>query len=331
MEARQLILKQIPIRHRTIRVLRSGVTLVIAVLVSALGTFAAETVQKAPPGTGQKAPPIAAAAATKIAPAVKIEALNLTVTPAQPKAGDPVTVKFTVRNAGPGAAAKVPWSIHLYTGNRTLAQGEQLNVAAGATFEVTAPWTPTAGNQRLQGYVDPTGKTLKNTAPPTAQVKELTVAVAPAATSQKATDAPAPKLVQQVLNYQKAKAAGARFSHGIDSGSLCNDLGQVVSSRPDMSVVFWARCGGPGGRATPEAFTGFQLKNGWKIFSVLEPVESQKAGSSDWQWIQRPSEGSSETSMKMRVWADPNSVITVQVKVVIAGPEGTDPYVASVR
>ena len=56
-----------------------------------------------------------------------------------------------------------------------------------------------------------------------------------------------------------------------------------------------------------------------------------QTGSADWQWIQRPSEGSSATTMKMRVWADLGGNIAVTVKVVIAGPEGTDPYVASVR
>ena len=318
MEARQLILKQIPIRHRTIRVLRSGVTLVIAVLVSALGTFAAETVQKAPPGTGQKAPPIAAAAATKIAPAVKIEALNLTVTPAQPKAGDAVTVKFTVKNTGAGTVAKVPWSIHLYTGNRTLGQGEQLNVAAGATFEVTAPWTPTAGAQRLQGYVDPSGKTLKNTAPVAAQVKELTLNVSPVEKETK------------ILDVNEAVLAGARLDHGIESGGSCDYLG-AFDSKPmtfgawsQSTVMFAAYNCVVGAKATPQAFLNFRLKNGWVVKDYRAMYKEQ--GNGGFSLLTPPVIGSNNPYMKAHVWANPLGKVLLVLHVTIEGPKGTNPY-----
>jgi hypothetical protein len=109
-------------------------------------------------------------------PPVKLEVTGLSIIPAQPEPGQPVTVKLTIKNAGAGSVVKVPWSIHYATGNQTLASGEQQNVTAGSSFEATVTWTAKAGAQKLQGYVDPKG-TLKNTAPSASQVTDLNITV----------------------------------------------------------------------------------------------------------------------------------------------------------
>ena len=336
MAARQLILRQIPISHRTIGLFRSGVTVAIAVLVSATGAFAAGTTQKAPPvtatpsGAVQKAPSgTTAAPATKIAPASKIEAQNLTVTPAQPKAGDPVTVKFTVKNTGPGTVAKVPWSIHLYTGNRTLGQGEQLNVAAGATFEVTAPWTPAAGSQRLQGYVDPNGKTLKNTATVAAQVKELTLNVAQVSAATQASSPPVEK-ERKILDVSEAKLAGARFDHGIESGGDCRSIGafdpKTEYAQPQGTVTFKAgNCLLTGGKATPQAFLDFTLKNGW-VVKDYRPVYNNVQYNGECKLLTPPAIGSNNPYMKAHVWVNATGNVALTLQVTIEGPKGTNPY-----
>ncbi len=113
------------------------------------------------------------------APPIKVEAVALSASPSLPRSGQATTVKLTIRNTGTGVVARIPWAIHHYTGNKTLKQGEKTNLAPGESFEATANWIPSAGTQVLQGYVDPTGKTFKNTAPPSAQVKTLNVNVLP--------------------------------------------------------------------------------------------------------------------------------------------------------
>ncbi|HUP93073.1 MAG TPA: CARDB domain-containing protein [Solimonas sp.] len=131
------------------------------------------------PATAQTAPPSTGTYSYQTAPAIYVEITNLIVSPAAPSAGQPTAVKLAIRNAGKGTVAKVPWTIHGYTSNQTLGQGEILNLAPGALVEVSANWNPPPGSQTLQGYVDPTGKTFNNTAPASAKFRQLVVDVAP--------------------------------------------------------------------------------------------------------------------------------------------------------
>lgn len=110
-------------------------------------------------------------------PPANVEITAFSVSPVPIRSGQPTTAKLTIRNAGTGTVARVPWAIHLYTGNQTLGQGEQANVAPGASFDVTANWIPAPGNQILQGYVDPQGVALRNTAPVGAHIRQLSVNV----------------------------------------------------------------------------------------------------------------------------------------------------------
>jgi hypothetical protein len=248
-----------------------------------------------------------------------------------------VTITFTVKNTGAGAVARVPWAINLITGanqGQTLAQGEQTSVGPGATFTVTAQWTATAGQRVVQGYVDPSGTTFKNTAPVSAQIKELTLSVAQAsAATQGSGSSP---LVTQLIDYQKAKMGGARFSDGPEGFSTCT-IGQADwSSSPGIAggdiastgtgVLLRIICDGlsTGGRGNPEAFASFTLKNGWKVKSV-EMAELVKR-SGDWGWDTRPAVGSNNPYMKMHMWATTGGQVSLNVKIWIEGPQGTNPY-----
>lgn len=142
----------------------------------------------------------------------------------------------------------------------------------------------------------------------------------------------APQLETQALDYQKAKNAGAQFSNGVEGAQGgCLDVGQFNSvswvNDHTAGVVFMADCTliPNGVRATPEAFTGFRLKNGWKVkdYSIGENVHG---GNSDWQWRQAPAKGTDDPSMKMHIWASANGKVKVQAKVTIEGPAGTNPY-----
>jgi hypothetical protein len=106
-------------------------------------------------------------------PPIKVEAVALSVSPEFPKDGDTVTVTFTIKNTGAGTVAKVPWAIHNATGNQQLASGSLQNLTPGQSVQLPpATWTAKPGNQMLQGYVDPTGKELANTAPVARQILE---------------------------------------------------------------------------------------------------------------------------------------------------------------
>lgn len=146
-----------------------------AVEQSGARAYPAGVVQKQP--IKQQVP--TSVAGREQAPPIKVEAVSLSASPSLPRSGQATTVRFTIRNTGAAAVARVPWAIHHYTGNKTLRQGEKTNLAPGESFEATANWLPSAGTQVLQGYVDPTGKTFRNTAPPSAQVKSLNVNVLP--------------------------------------------------------------------------------------------------------------------------------------------------------
>ena len=133
-----------------------------------------QTQKKAPGGTFKGGE----GGAIKGDPPVKVEITNFSISPAQPTAGDSVTVTLTIKNTGTGAVAKVPWSIHRATGNQTLASTPDITgLQPGQSVTKTATWQAQAGQQVLQGYVDPTGKALKNTAPVTSQIRELTLNV----------------------------------------------------------------------------------------------------------------------------------------------------------
>lgn len=313
-----------------------GVMSIAAVLECFASTSVWAQLTQAPrtPAMEQKQQQRPSSSIVPVALPTVVEAQSLTISPVNPKPGDQVTAKFTIKNSGIGTVANVPWFINVYGPQSPVeARGEHASLRPGGSFNVTATWTATVGLTSVEAYV---GRALNSSA--AVQSKQMDVSVAGAAASQNAAAAGAPRLVRQVLNYQKAKAAGARFSHGVDGVGGCAEIGQYDRGGTSASVQFIATgCINFGGRATPEAFTDFQLKNGWKIaggagaITVTVGDRSERLAAADWQWAQRPNEGGVDTAMKMRIWSEAPGGIAVWVTVMIEGPEGTDPYVASAR
>jgi len=300
-----------------------GIGIVFA--ASAVTAWASGTMQKAPSGQMQQKAPAQTGKTIQTAPPIKMEAQSLTVTPAQPQAGQQVTVKFTVKNTGTGTVAKVPWSIHLATDNQTLGQGEKMNLGPGESFEVTAQWTPSAGQKLLQGYVDPTGQALKNTAPVSAQIKELSVTVAAAASAS--TPGTPVETETRVLEHLKAKNAGANFTANAVGATPCtieNRGGRNVTFTEEVELILGCQLL-PGGRADFEVYSNFRLKNGWKVERV--DVRKQSGGTADWSWVSSaPAVGSDNPYAKFHLWSNPNGYVYVLPKITIKGPKNTDPY-----
>ncbi len=99
---------------------------------------------------------------------------------------------------------------------------------------------------------------------------------------QAAAPGSAPQMETQLLDYDKAKRSGAQFANGGEGPTLCdgrtqmdvNDSNYLAAAgyfqKPPSGVFFQMDCehsAGTGGRATPEAFTNFHLKHGWKVKS----------------------------------------------------------------
>jgi hypothetical protein len=166
----------------------------------------------------------------------------------------------------------------------------------------------------------------------------------------------------QDLDYQMAGRSGATFVDGAPLPGTCARLGQGDAKRAltygmgQPGVLFVADCPsygsflfqllGTGGKADPEAFRGFTLKNGWKVDSVtlqfrtnrenpndlhatLEEAQSGEEGSQKVEGFHLstpPVVGSDNPFTGAHIWVIVGGFLAVYQRVVIKGPAGTDPY-----
>lgn len=275
--------------------------------------------------------PVTASLPGRCAAADKLMATNLTINPVTPKQGDRVTAKFTIKNLC-DIALSIPWEI-IGTGSVTHGSGVQQNVAAGQTFDVTASWTVSAGVGAVLGQSDPKNTFSELPANRTNNNKQMAITVSQISASTQGSGGTT-RNVEEVLNYTKAKNAGARFAHNVENGSGCDRIGQFNPTEwagypeaRDKSVAFVISCGvGLGGKADPVAFAGFTLKNGWSVKRV-ETSELAPMTNGDWQYTSMlPGERSLTPYLKMHIWANGGGRVSRWVKIVISGPEGTCPY-----
>jgi len=274
----------------------------------------------------------------------KVAVTDLTLNPAQPKQGQAVVVTLTIKNLCSVPLARVAWQIASTPDNTILGSGVvQAAIPAGQSVTVTAPWNAVPGQRGFDGRADPANLLRESAGDQANNRKTASINVPQMSASRQGAGGAAPRLVTQMLNYDKAKNAGGRFTNNLDPNTVgCLGTGQFSPANApsggadaSVAVVFRMSCLA-GARASPEAFTGnFKLQNGWKIKRVEPVIEHVKDGV-DWQWDTRPTEGSDVPAMKMVLDGfgsalGRNKNATLYVKVVIEGPEGTDPYVASAR
>lgn len=245
---------------------------------------------------------------------IKVEAAGLTVTPAQPRVGQPATVKVTIKNAGAGTVPAVPWTLRNVTDNNALLGESTLGrLGPGQSAERAVEFTPGhAGTVKLRLQVALTGNTA------TATARELDVTVLP-------------DEVVRELDYAKAEAAGAGFDNNRQSAPSTCQFGQQrstygVGDRVTTTVTFVALCQRQfvGVSGDPEAFKNFQLKNGWRILRVSESISKTSRSGAD--WVAKPTPGSTSPYMKVHLWADAGNDVTMSVTVSIIGPSTMDPY-----
>jgi hypothetical protein len=261
---------------------------------------------------------------------------------------DSFKVRMTIRNNTTVPLVSVPWSIDVYPINmqgRSIGiraerhiSGIQNNVGPLTTFEVMVPTVSGYNNfYRLIGRADPDNFIGENEEDRGNNEETKLIHAPPPPVP--------PRLVTQDLRYSFAQANGANFSNNIDGNAFCIHIGvgdwedtqwAFPSTNLKRGVLFQADCQVSGGKANPEAFKDFYLKNGWYVKSVGEP-EIIRQSSTRWtprgnvetsgfELTTRPVIGSNNPYMKAHIWADPGAFIGVGVRVTIEGPEETDPY-----
>jgi hypothetical protein len=255
----------------------------------------------------------------------KIEVTAFSLNPTEARAGQSVTATMTIKNKCPNGTAdlNVPWK--LYLDDQVIKTGTS-KISAGSSADVTASWTAVGGSHHFYGEADPRNEKIReNNTRPDVVIDVPQSSVSPATT----------QLETQVLNYQKAKLAGAQFWHGVAGYTLCTPIGQFDpaefgESVAGNSVVFDITCSYgvlTGARANPEAFQNFTLKNGWKIKSIeITPEYRRGLGHGEWQWTTRPSRGSDNPYVQMHLVAEDRHSVQIYIKITIEGPAGTDPY-----
>jgi hypothetical protein len=248
----------------------------------------------------------------------------LSVNPPQPSPGQVVAVYLTIRNVCNGPLAYVPWRIEVGTGsgpNQLLGSGVQQNVPAGATFTVTANWTATPGQRGLLGTADPDNMLRENPQYRGNNYRDFAFNV----------PQPAPRIVSQILDYEKAHSTGARFGTDKQGPSPCDfrNLAGGGGWAPAGTAYFAVDCTGPhgfGGRANFTAYDAYLLKNGWKVKDFIVNNVSPVRRHGTYEVTVPPVIGSSNPFVQVHLVSEYGRAEALTVQIVIEGPEGTDPY-----
>ena len=255
----------------------------------------------------------------------RVEAVELTLAVQQPAAGqgsEPrvgqrATMRFRIRNTG-SVAASIPWRVAL--GTTTLGEGTHANLAAGATADVTATWTVTAGQHAITATADPNGTVEEASAARYNNTKQLTVI---------------PRHLRRLL-ASEAGASSSIFAINTEGpGGPCASDFQIFDNNP----IFSLSCGGPptnlpqapnGWKAKPEIYKGVTLKNGWTVHEVrVFSPNHLVSWRSDHQWLTRPS-GPAPYG-QLSIFIDPlnsaaRSRVGVMVETWIIGPSNSSPF-----
>jgi len=243
----------------------------------------------------------------------KVEVASFILSPAQPTLGQAVTVRLKIRSKCPPGTAdlRVPWEIRK---NSTIISSGAETLPPGIAKDVTTDWTAVAGTNNFHGSVTIADGGNNNTS------NDVTVTLSP-------------PMVSQVLNHVSAKNAGANFSSNkLDQGPciLYSSGGQAGRYSGDEAVSSYITCATlpVGGKADVEAYSGFTLKNGWRIksYEVIRGSGHLAEGMGrGWSWQSAIPTGTNPY-FKIRLWADASMGIEITIKIHIEGPEGTSPY-----
>jgi hypothetical protein len=258
-----------------------------------------------------------------------------------------VTLKVTIKNVTGGLQGVTlsGLKIRMLRTNPQSQQGDVLelettvdNLAPGASRTVGAHVNVGPGVRDYFARVDPDDILHEPIVQRANNESRLKLTIPQVSGQQAPPPGSTPPKETQLLDYDKAKRNGAQFAASAEGPTLCS-LGQADVnhpgndtrgvSKPPAGVYFYLDCDNNpgGGRTTPEAFTGFRLKNGWRVKSFdIGLATPANPSYQDYQWRKPPTVGSDDPSLRMHLWANAGGWIRVTVKIEIEGPAGTNPY-----
>jgi hypothetical protein len=263
----------------------------------------------------------------KPAPAAdRVQVTAITLNTKTPEIPTPLRVRATIKNLDPNYSLSIPWGIEVDgpSGHGLIASGTAENVPPGVSFNVTANWMSRPGEHTFLAFADP-GNT-------TAEM------VGSRGNNSLRSDKVTPISVQ-FLSYSQAASAGAQFSDNRQGAyTSCKFLGQFNASdnrfwgsgQGRERPLFIAECAGvTGGKADPEVFKNFTLKNGWTIRSVRILSDGQdhtRTANGGGNPVVAPTIGSNNPYTKFHVWADRGGVFEALLEIVIVGPAHLSAY-----
>jgi hypothetical protein len=83
----------------------------------------------------------------------KVRVTRFSVSPVNPKAGKPTTIKMVVQNVSSHNLKSVPWQI--VKDKKVLNSGCRYDLPPGDSFTVSVSWTAASGSHFIYGDVDP--------------------------------------------------------------------------------------------------------------------------------------------------------------------------------
>ncbi len=277
----------------------------------------------------------------------QVRVTELVATPSSPVDGDLVTVRMVFQNVSGRDLSRVPVEIRVpILAPRAALFFDTVDIPSGGVREVSWQFVNNRiGLNKVTGCVDSSNTLAEpswgNFFANNCRVIDLT------------------QYETQELDYQQAARSGAGFRDGREGLGTCAKLGQGDAKRWETygvglaGVVFVAHCPylgsffvwslSTGGKADPEAFQDFQLRNDWTVKSFdlkfltasgpgpgvlrdsLAEAQASYGGGESFEFTP-PQIGSNNPFLKGHLGVGPDSFLLVYVKVLIQGPRGTSPY-----
>jgi hypothetical protein len=253
-----------------------------------------------------------------------IEAADLQATPPSTTQGQAVTFRFKLRNTGATAATAVPYALEV--NGVAISSGNAPGLKPGESWEASKGWTATPGAHTVRFVVDPSGTGGASGAPASRRSRQLGLSVAAL-----------PATEVRLIDWDAAKQAGMTYANGLQQPTTCVSWVEPIANasyEANYAVdnhrrIGWIHvgisCVVGGGRMSATVFDNLQLRNGWRVKSVLVERTFQVGG--DWQYTNTPpAPGADRPRINLGLWAQALSKVHLGLKVEIEGPRGTNPY-----
>ena len=239
----------------------------------------------------------------------KLAITSFVINPSSPFVRGSVQIVMKITNKCPSGTASlnVPWNIK--KDSTTLSSGT-VTIDPGATKEVSAPWTATAGTFNFWGNADPEKRISESER-----------------NNNTTSDNSVTTLDWKILTL----TSGGTFPANPESPTgPCYLKNNQMNDSFGGQIQTVLSCTGSvtGLKANPEYFKGLTLKNGWVVDTATVRDDAVIAGSGrgGWGWRTQPASGSNNPYARIHVWVDANTAFQYYLTVKIKGPAHLSPF-----